>query len=92
MTGIIPVRLYSVSKRIPSILPPKDRVNQHTNILTIYIYQYMQSTLRKFMTPNNVQSGVFWGTTAAATALWMTQPFEYIKSLFDKTEAEHQES
>lgn len=52
----------------------------------------MQSTLKKFITPNNVQSGVFWGTTAAVTALWMTQPFDYIKSLFDNTEGDDQES
>lgn len=47
-----------------------------------------QQSVKKMITPNNVQSAMLWGGTAAATAIWMTQPFDYIKSLFEKQEGD----
>jgi len=41
------------------------------------------------LTPNNMQSAMVWGATGATTALWLVQPFDFIKSLFeDAPEAE----
>jgi hypothetical protein len=34
-----------------------------------------------------VQAAVFWGGTAGITALWLTQPFDYIKKQFSSPEA-----
>lgn len=33
--------------------------------------------------PSTVQALVFWGGTAAVTAIWLVQPFDYIKKLME---------
>jgi len=38
--------------------------------------------IARFMSnPTNVQAAVAWGGAAGCAALWITQPFDYIKSV-----------
>jgi hypothetical protein len=38
-----------------------------------------QNALRR-VKPVYVQAAMFWGTTAAITGIWLTQPFDFIKA------------
>lgn len=41
-----------------------------------------QRPIARFMSnPTNVQAAVAWGGAAGCAALWITQPFDYIKSV-----------
>jgi hypothetical protein len=35
--------------------------------------------------PTNVQAAIVWGGTAGCTAIWLIQPFDYIKSLMSSS-------
>ncbi|KAL6530385.1 hypothetical protein OROMI_027110 [Orobanche minor] len=53
------------------------------------------SSLFKFLRPGfrpqstDVQAAVFWGVAAGATALWIVQPFDWLrKTFFEKPDPE----
>ncbi|KAK4606884.1 hypothetical protein RGQ29_000926 [Quercus rubra] len=47
--------------------------------------------LRPRLQPIDVQSAALWGVAATTTALWIVQPFDWIKKTFlEKPEAEGQ--
>jgi hypothetical protein len=60
-------------------------VNSWTVILFALSF-HLQPALRKMVTPINAQSAVIWGSTAAVGALWLVQPFDWIRSQLSATE------
>jgi hypothetical protein len=42
-----------------------------------------QRLLKTLVTPNKVTAAAAWGGSAALTALWLTQPFDFIKNLIN---------
>jgi len=39
----------------------------------------LQPAIKKLARPEVVQGLAFWGATAGITAIWLTQPFDFIK-------------
>ena len=54
--------------------------------MEIYNWYLVQASLRKLVgNPTNVQAAIVWGGTAGCTAIWLIQPFDYIKSLMSSS-------
>lgn len=45
----------------------------------------VQRTVKRMLTPINMQSVMLWGGVGGVTALWMVQPFDYIRDLMSSS-------
>lgn len=46
----------------------------------------LQPAIRRMINPINAQSAALWGSTAVVGAIWLTQPFGWIKKQFESEE------
>ena len=76
-----PMKLHEVIEHKPMNYIVKNRSSY-----LILIFHFSQPALRKLVTPINAQSAVIWGSTAAVGALWLVQPFDWIRAQLSSTE------